>query len=249
MRNSDNIENHERMISSTEAAALCGVSRGTINYWIQNKKLYANRSGRNYSIPVKELILFLKSTRREIPLALKINEFRGPIFRNLQHCWEYWKGSDHGDKCTRCVVFTNNLEVCFSSKKSMRFQCDTTCTECQYYLEIIRPRIQILQQIDFPAAIYKDLYFWSGNKKFAEMCEVREKDMPGMGIEQIIHPDSLPRVISNMRNNVLAESKVPRSYSIFINNKKYGKLKVQIAFYPFKEPPGTNLILAEPEDD
>jgi len=49
----------EKMLSVPETAVLCGVTRSTINNRINNKKLYAIRSGRNYAVPAKELLIFL----------------------------------------------------------------------------------------------------------------------------------------------------------------------------------------------
>lgn len=242
------MEIDEKILSSTEVAKLCGVSRGTINYWILNKKLYAKRSVRNYSIPVKDLLLFLKSSRREIPHELQNNNFERPIFRSSQHCWEYWKGNNHANGCENCVVLTNKLDICFTANESSRFHCDTRCNECQYYIKTYLPRLQIIHQIEFPAAIYKDLYLWGGNKNFAELCEVQERDLPGMGIEQIVHPDSLAMVISNIKNRALGDPKVPSAYSIFINNTKCGKLKVNISVYPLKDPFKAKLVLMETEN-
>ena len=50
-----------KSISVSEAAALCGVGRTTVGYWIRSKKLHAMRVGRNYSIPIDDLLFFLKS--------------------------------------------------------------------------------------------------------------------------------------------------------------------------------------------
>jgi len=50
------------MLSVPETAALCGVTRSTINNWINNNKRTAIRSGRNYGVLEKELLFFLRST-------------------------------------------------------------------------------------------------------------------------------------------------------------------------------------------
>ncbi len=109
--------------------------------------------------------------------------------------------------------------------------------------------MQFIYQIDHPAAIYKDLHFWVGNMSWAKLCELQEKDLLGMGVEHLIHPDSLGTVISDIRKRALGSRAIPKTYSIFLKNKRYGKLKVRIAVYPLNEPSGTHLILAEPDDD
>jgi len=243
------MKKEEKTLSVPECAALCGVCRATINNWINTKKLYARRSGKNYSISVGEILFFLKSKGRDIPDELKNDYFQGQIYRGFQHCWEYWKGYDQGQNCKTCIVFLNKLDVCFTVKTSSRFHCETKCYECQYYLETYLPRIHFIHQIDLPAAIYMDLYFWSGNSSWAYLCEVQAKDLIGMGIEKIIYPDSLPIMISNIKYRALGNPEVPKSHSIFLNNSKHGKLKVKIAIYPLREPSGTNLLLAENEEE
>ena len=96
-----------------------------------------------------------------------------------------------------------------------------------------------------PAAVYKDLYLWGGNRKFSQLVEVQEKDLIGMGIEVLVHPDSLPTVISNIKNRALGDPQVPRRYSIFFNSNKHKKLSVEITVCPLAEPSGTHLVLAE----
>jgi hypothetical protein len=52
-------------------------------------------------------------------------------------------------------------------------------------VEIFLPKIHFVNQIDTPAAVIKDLYFWCGNSKWAQLCEVQKKDLIGLGIEEI----------------------------------------------------------------
>lgn len=235
------------IFSVAEAASLCSVSRGTINYWIQTKKLYASRTGRNYSIPENELIFFLKSTGKEIPSRLINKDHHRPIFRKIKSCWEYWHGKDHAAGCKDGVVLSNKLDVCFTGKESSRFQCNTTCSECQYYLETYFPRIQMVHQFSLPAIVYKDLYIWGGNREFSKLCGCHERQFPGMGIEQLVHPDSLAMVISNIKNRALRDQSVPRSYSIYLNHGKRGKMRTKIAVYSLKEPSRKHLVLFENE--
>jgi len=236
---------NEKTLSVPETARLCDVSRGTINYWIKAKKLHAKRSGRNYSIAVFELIRFLKSAGKSIPTELKNLDFQGPLFRSRQPCWEYWDRTNHSQTCKDCVVFVNKLENCFIAKKSSGIQCSTTCSDCQYYLEIYLPRIQFIHQIQMPAAVYKEFHIWGGNRNFSQLVEVQEKDLIGMGVEILVHPDSLPTVISNIKNRALGDPQVPRRYSIFFNSNQHKKISVEITVCPLSEPSGTFFLLAE----
>lgn len=236
-----------KTLSVKESARLCGVGRGTINYWIQKKKLYAKRSGRSYSIPINELLHFLKSTGRNIPHELRTVDLQGPIFRSFQPCWEYWDGRDHARGCQNCTVFVNKFEICIATNESSRSHCNTACHECQFYLDVYLPRVQLVHQITLPSAVYKGLYIWAGNRQFAELCGVQERDLPGMGIERIIHPKSLPSVITNIKNRALGDPEVPSTYIVFFNNKRHGKIKAKIGVYPLQEPPGANLVMVEEE--
>ena len=153
-------------LSVHETAELCGVGHSTVGYWIRSKKLFADRVGKNYSIPVKELLFFLQSTGRNIPVELADMNLREPCFRTIGHCWEYHKGTSHGRNCRDCLVLNNELEVCFSARASSSLCCPEVCHECKYYKANYLPRIQFIFQIDFAAAIYKDLCCWGGNSNF-----------------------------------------------------------------------------------
>ena len=73
----------QKALSVSQAAVLCSVGRTTVGYWIRSKKLRANRVGRNYSIPVQDLLVFLKSTGQQIPPALQDENLKGPIFKSV----------------------------------------------------------------------------------------------------------------------------------------------------------------------
>ena len=239
----------KKVLSVARTAVLCGVGHSTVGYWIRSKKLCANRVGRNYSIPIEELLFFLKSTGQNIPEELADGKLLGPYFRTVQNCWQYWQGRSNGHDCKECTVFKNQLEVCFTAQASSSSSCSKTCFKCQYYLETYLLRIQFIHQINYPAAVYKGLHLWGGNRSWAKLCEVQESDLPGMSVERAVHHDSLAQVISNIRRRALGDLAIPRTYNIFLKNNKSGKLKVRVAVYPLSEPSGANLLLAEPGED
>lgn len=236
-------------LSVAQTANFCGVGRSTVGYWIRSKRLRANRTGRNYSIPREELLFFLKSTGRNIADDLSAGDFGSPYFRAVQNCWQYIKDSPHGLNCKDCTVFVNQLEVCFTAREACPLNSPRSCHECRYYKEIYLPRIQFVHQIDLPAAVYKGFEVWGGNKGWAELCEVEEKDLPGIGIERIVHPDSIEKVISIVKQRAFGNPSVPRTYSIFLRSSQNVRLKVQISAYPLSEPAGSFLVLAEPDKD
>ena len=158
--------NHQT-ITVAEAARQCAVG-----YWIRSEKLHANRVGRSYRIPVEGLVFFLKSTGQKVPLQLVGENPNFPVFRTTQNCWEYWQGSNHNRDYRDCTVYLNQASLCFTARDSSRLGCHAACAECKYYLEMYLPRIGFIHQIDFPAAVYRDLYIWGGNGRWAELCNV-----------------------------------------------------------------------------
>jgi len=50
----------EKTVSVPQAASLCDVTRSTVGYWINTKKLNPESSRQNYSLSAKELFFFLR---------------------------------------------------------------------------------------------------------------------------------------------------------------------------------------------
>ena len=235
----------QKTLSVYRTAALCGVGRTTVGYWIRSKKLYAHRIGRNYSIPVEDLLFFIKSSGQEIPLELLEGNNSGPIFKSYQNCWQFWDGTQHGVGCRGCIAFTNQLQACFTVKDSGLLGC-SDCNTCRYYIETILHRIQFIHQIELPAAVFKDLYLWGGNASCAELCNVPTGKLIGMGIEKIVHADSLPKVIAAIRKLALGEPDVKEDCIISIKNDRESPRKVRVSVHPLHEPAKAFLVLGVP---
>jgi excisionase family DNA binding protein len=234
-------------LSVTQAARLCGVGRTTVGYWIRSRKLRANRVGRNYAIPVDELLFYLKSTGQKIPSELARESMQGPLFRTIQNCWQYWAGTDHGGHCRDCIAFRNQLDLCFTVRHSEAFTCPEACDRCAYFQETYLSRIQFVHQIDVPAAVFRDLYLWGANARFAALCGVSETDLIGMGIERVVHPDSLALVIGSVKNRTMGTGEHARTCRISLGNGGTGRREVTVAVYPLEEPAKTYLVLVESE--
>lgn len=241
------VEPFKKTLSVSNAASLCGVSHGTVGYWIRSKNLRADRVAKNYEIPVEELLFFLKSRRRKIPKELAGLEFQGNCFRTFKPCWQYWEESHHGHDCRKCPISVKQLDTCFTAKDSNLWNCRVKCSECQYYLENYLPRIHFIHQLDVPAVVCKGLNIWGGNKRWAKLSEVEENELVGMGIEQIVHSDSLETLISKIKKIALGSSDTSRSYSIFLKNNRHGKTKVRISTYLMNEPLGSFLVMGDPD--
>ena len=234
-----------KTLSVSQAAALCGVGRTTVGYWIRSRKLHASRVGRNYSILVDDLLFFLKNSDQKIPPELVGDNSNGLIFKSYQNCWEHWNGSKHGHNCHRCVAFKNQLQDCFTVKDSGMLGC-SDCLVCRYYIETYLPRIQFIHQIGLPAAVFKDLYLWGGNAQCAELCRVRPQDLIGMGIEKLVHASSLASVIEKVRQMTLGEPLVTGQCCVYINDTVQGSRKLPVWVYPLTEPDKTFLVVGDP---
>lgn len=235
----------QKTLSVSKAANLCGVGRTTVGYWIRSKKLHANRVGRNYTIPVEDLLFFLKNSNQKIPVELLRENCSRPIFKSFQNCWQHWQGSEHGRHCSGCIAFKNRLQACFTVTDSGLLGC-SDCNTCRYYAETYLHRIQFVHQFDVPAAVFKDLYLWGGNSQCAELCNVQQKDLVGMGIEKIVHADSLPKVIETVRRLALGKSETKEECIIAIKNQREHRKKICIAVYPLREPALSFLVLGVP---
>jgi len=238
----------EQLLSVSQAAALCGVGHSTVGYWVRTHKLRAHRVGNQYSIPVEELLLYLESNGQKIPDELAGVDSLDPGSRTLQNCWQYFDGAPEVHDCNNCIVFKNRVETCFTGIESGSLECPTDCPDCNYYVETYLPKIQFIRQISSPAAISKGFYLWGGNKPWAELCGVDEKDLPGMGVEQLFHADSLEMIVGGVKKRSLGDPSVTKSYRTFFKNAGKGKIAVSISVYGLNEPGEALLILAEPEN-
>ncbi len=237
----------EQLLSVSQVASLCGVGHSTVGYWVRTHKLRAHRVGNQYSIPVGELLFYLKSKGQKIPDELAGVDSLDPAPRTLQNCWQYFDGAPEAHDCNNCIVFKNKVEICFTVKEIDSFVCATNCVHCKYYVETYLPKMQFIHRISSPAAISKGLYLWGGNNPWAELCGVDERDLPGMGIEQVFHADSLEMIIAGIKKRTLGDPSVTKSYRTFFKNDAKGKVAVSISVYGLNDPGEALLILAEPE--
>ena len=234
----------EKMLSVSQVASLCGVGHSTVGYWVRQNKLRAHRVGKQYLVPAEALVLYLNSKEREIPDALAGVDTQLPDTRAFPNCWQYFRGAPDRHNCNNCLVSKNRVEICFTGKETGSPRCPADCPDCKYYMETYLPKIQFTHRISSPAAISKGFYIWGGNRLFAKLCGVDEKDLPGMGVEQVFHPDSLEMIISDIKKRSLGDPSVNKSYSVFFKNHERGKIAAEISIYGLDDPPEGLLILA-----
>lgn len=233
-----------KTLSVREVATLCGVNRNTVGYWCRSGKIQAHRVGKKYLIPIKDLRLFLESTGRDVPEGLYLENPSARIFKTIAPCWEYFQETPHGEKCQDCRIYKKRLDVCFISRSFRISNCSEGCYECNYFRDIYLPRIQMVHQIAIPAFIYKDFHFWGGNKGGAELCGLEVDEILGMGMEKLIHRDSLEFLLHEFRMLDLNELESSSTFPIYLKNGNREKIRVEAIFSPLNDPEEAWLVLA-----
>ena len=67
-----------------------------------------------------------------------------------------------------------------------------------------------------------------------------------MGIEKIVHADSLPKVIESIRKLALGEPEIKEDCIISIKNDRESPRKIRISVYLLREPANAFLVLGFP---
>jgi excisionase family DNA binding protein len=234
-------------LSVMDIAGICGVARSTVSYWISERSLPALRSGKKYMVSVKDLVPFLESQGHQVPKSLLENT-DGIYHRALKPfkpCWEYWSKEPHGQGCDKCPVFLHPLTACFTAKHNPDHGCRMDCSECQYFYEYYAPAMSFIYQIKNPAAIYKDLYIWSGNGAWADLCGVNTKTLIGAGAEEFIHSESLKKIINYDKKTRMGDNSEVFRFDLCFISKSGKKTKTDLSISPLKNPDGTWLAVVE----
>ena len=238
--------NAPRTLSISQAAGLCRVGRTTVGYWVRSRKLFARRVGRKNTIPVEDLVHFLKSSGQPVPPELDSGDGSGPVYKSFRSCWTYWQGAENGHRCEGCLVSQRRVADCFSARDKGRTGCPAGCRQCRYYQEMFVARFQFIYQIESPAAVFRELSLWGGNALWSELCGVPEESLIGRGLETVIHPSCLAEVISHLKRLALEEKAGMIPGPIYMTTPQKEKRPVSCWIFPLRQPEGTHLILASP---
>jgi len=234
-------------LSVMEIAEICGVARSTVSYWISKKLLSVHRSGKKHLVAVDDLVLFLADKKHTVPQAL-LEQVGGAYpqpFRTFKKCWEYWANDSHGQRCRHCTVFELQIEECFTACRSPNRQCAKSCHECRYFSEYYGLPAAFIHQIGKPAALYKDISIWMGNRAWAELCQMEAGQLVGAGIEEFIHTESLKAFIRYSKGRVQGDPAVPETYRGSFCSGNEGKIEVHLTVTPLIRPAGACLAIAE----
>ncbi len=234
-------------LSVIDIAAICGVGRSTVSYWIAKKSLPATRHGNKDFVLIDDLIIFLRNQGHAIPQILfeQVGGVYHQPIKPFKSCWEYWADETHGKECQNCIIFSNGIQECFTVGSINKCKCDNECHQCRYFGEYYGLRVAFIHQIKKPAAVFKDLYIWSGNQAWAQLCGAEINRLIGAGIEEFIHPDSLKKVINYNRRRVQGDPTVPARSKVSLMNKDNQRIDVDISVTPLINPGKTWLGIVE----
>lgn len=236
-----------QMLSVNHIAEICGVARSTASYWITGKALPARRSGKRYMVAMEDLVIFLESIGRPVPQILLDNMgggFSHP-FRPFQNCWDYWSNDPHGKECGDCGVYQHQIDACFTVTHNQNQRCSIACSKCSYFYDHYVPYTAFIHQMAIPAAIYKDLYIWSGNKAWADLCGLQREELIGIGVEEFIHPESIKIIINYNKQIQQGDISEVLKSPVSFERKNGRKIRVYLSISPLKRPSGTWLATAE----
>ena len=102
-----------------------------------------------------------------------------------------------------------------------------------------------IHQMQIPAAVTRELYLWSGNEAWADLCGRKVEQLIGAGVEELVHPESLKIVVNYSKR--LQQGDAPnffRNQVIFERNNGEN-IRAYLTMSPLKKPSGTWLAIAE----
>jgi excisionase family DNA binding protein/PAS domain S-box-containing protein len=229
-------------LTTHQVADICGVNRTTVGYWVRTGKIQAQRIGKLYKIPTSDLRLYLESIGKPIPEALLQRRNQHIDFPTIRACWDFFETNRTEGRCSGCSIPKNN-EPCFTFREVGSACCVGRCMECDYYHKYYLSRIKFIHQIGIPAAIFRGLFVWGANRPSEKLFGYKKGEAIGLGIERIVHPDSMEMVISYAKRRTMGDRSIPNNYRARIKTKKNEKKTVQLLVTPLIEPQGTFLVL------
>ena len=128
------------MLSTGEAARLCGVKPDTILKWIHQGRLQATQTpGGHFRLDATQLA----PLRSPLSAEALPKPGLGSSEPKLLRCWEYMAaGGEIPEACLRCVAYRIRAAWCFEVRKLgcdvglMSVYCQTACEDCLYYQRV-----------------------------------------------------------------------------------------------------------------
>jgi len=79
-----------------------------------------------------------------------------------------------------------------------------------------------------------------------KMSGIQKNDLVGMGVENIIHQESLETVIQLSKKRALMDPDADMLNTVFLKTKHHQKLGVKFSLFPLSDPKDSFLAVAEP---
>ncbi|NLA75232.1 MAG: hypothetical protein GX846_07170 [Deltaproteobacteria bacterium] len=129
--------------------------------------------------------------------------------------------------------------------KNSGTRCNIECARCRYFYEHYTQYISFIHQMSMPVAIFRDMYIWSGNRAWADMCNVDPDILIGMGVEEIIHPESIRVIIDFNKRLQQGNSSMILKSQIRLESGNGKEIRVNLTITPLKQPERACFAVAE----
>ena len=236
----------KKFFSTTELAKICQVSRFTTSKWVREGKIRGASPGRNYKIPINEIIRFLKESNFPIPEELKTGD------KNYDHhqkyCWEYH--SEQNDislhQCSACIIKEAEILNCFIMRVDDyqdNIKCPIECSKCSYFLEKFANHFAIVKAFDEPAIICSNGAILAVNQGFSMITGLsNEANVIGQDLSDFLSDASRMHFLvyrDRVKNNDPAR---PEHVKVAIGDAKGNQHNVHLSCKRLKNIPNTFLI-------
>ncbi len=149
------------MISTGNAAELCGVTRDTVFKWVKKGKIKATRTaGGHFRINLDSIEPYLLKDDEVV-----INKDNENI---ITYCWEFHSSEGKIEEgCRQCMVFLAKAEKCYlvagfgeKDDHPPGIHCKSSCFECEYFNFLDKPEMNVLlvtENSDFSERINSEI--------------------------------------------------------------------------------------------
>ncbi len=236
----------EKLFSTTEFAKICQISRFTASKWVKEGKIKGTSLGRNYKIPIEEVLRFFKEYNFPIPEELKA----GDKDRDRPEicCWEYYsrEKSSSPHQCDACLIKQASIRNCYIMRiddYQEKIKCMVECSKCNYFLEKFANYFAIVTAFDEPAVVCGDGTILAANRSFLRICEVTtDADVIGQDFLDFL-ADSSKADFFAYRAKVKENNPLrPGEVNVTFIDAKWNRTDVRLSCKRLKNIPNTFLI-------
>jgi excisionase family DNA binding protein len=236
----------KRFFSTTELAKICQVSRFTTSKWVREGRIRGASPGRNYKIPIGEIIRFLKESNFPIPEELKTG-YRD-YDRHQKYCWEYH--AEQNDislhQCSTCIIKEAEILNCFIMRiddYQDNIKCPIECSKCSYFLEKFANHFAIVKAFDEPAIICSNEAILAANQGFSMITGLsNESSAVGQDLSHFLSDASRTHFLGYIDKVRTNDPSRPEYVKLSIGYAKGVQHDVYLSCKKLKNIPNTFLI-------